>query len=180
MNTYVAMLRGINVSGQKIIKMDRLKSIFESMQLQEVTTYIQSGNVIFGTTESDKVVLRDRIESTLKEALGYDVPVVIRSNDELDEVIKLNPFAVAELPEGEKVYVTFLASQPTAEAVAHFESYSNNVDDFRVLNREVYILSRKGYGKSLFSNNFVEKKLKVTATTRNWETVNKLADLSRR
>ncbi|MCP1305721.1 hypothetical protein [Paenibacillus tyrfis] len=69
---------------------------------------------------------------------------------------------------------------PTAEAIAHFESYNNDVDDFRVLNREVYILSWKGYGKSLFSNNFVEKKLKVAATTRNWETVNKLSDLSRR
>ncbi|KPV55837.1 hypothetical protein QJ48_31120 [Paenibacillus sp. A3] len=180
MNTYVAMLRGINVSGQKIIKMDRLKSIFESMQLQEVSTYIQSGNVIFQTTETDKIVLRGRIESTLKESLGYDIPVVIRSNDELDEVVRRNPFAVTELLEDEKVYVTFLASQPTAEAVEHFESYNNDVDDFRVLNREVYILSRKGYGKSLFSNNFVEKKLKVAATTRNWETVNKLADLSRR
>lgn len=180
MTTYVALLRGINVSGQKIIKMENLKAIFESLQFQNVKTYIQSGNVIFKTTEEKVDVLKERTESKLKEALGYEVTVMIRTLSELEAVIKQNPFAKSEDLEDGKLYVTFLSKVPTAETVDVLASYKNNVDDVCVLNREVYLLCRKGYGRTLFSNHFLETKLGVLATTRNWTTVNKIASMARR
>ncbi|XEC96583.1 DUF1697 domain-containing protein [Paenibacillus tarimensis] len=175
MPVYTALLRGINVSGHKIIKMDRLKSIFESLEYQHVRTYIQSGNVIFQSSESQEELLRETIEAELRSSLGYDIPVVVRSQTELEETIRRNPFP--KILENESVYVSFLYEEPSAEAVDHLLSYKNDADDFVVMHREVYILCRKNYGTSLLSKNFLEKKLGVYATTRNWNTVNKLATL---
>ncbi|MDF2960205.1 MAG: hypothetical protein K0S39_1940 [Paenibacillus sp.] len=175
MTRYVALLRGINVSGQKIIKMDHLKRFFESLQFQNVKTYIQSGNVIFDTGKEETDTLRKMLESKLHEVFGFEVTVVIRTIDEMEEIIKRNPFNLNESQENEKIYVSFLSGEPGTEAIASLLTYKNEVDDFHVLKREVYILCRGNYGKSLFSNNFLEKKLKLSATTRNWQTVNKLA-----
>ncbi|MBW7477126.1 DUF1697 domain-containing protein [Paenibacillus oenotherae] len=177
MGIYAALLRGINVSGQKIIKMDHLRAIFESLQFRQVRTYIQSGNVIFEAVEDDKGLLRTLIESKLKEVFGFDVTVVIRTHDELEESVRNNPYSSLELQKDERVYVSYLAAEPKAEAAEELLKFRNDIDDYEVIGREVYILSRKGYGKSLFSNNFLEKKLGVAATTRNWETVNKIAAL---
>jgi uncharacterized protein (DUF1697 family) len=184
MATYIALLRGINVSGQKRIKMDTLRSIFESLQFQNVRTYIQSGNVIFEAPEEDSTVLRERIENELHDVLGYDVTVILRTVGELEEVIRRNPFDETEhldskRVENAKLYITFLLNEPSDEAIHTFQSYQNDVDDVRVLNREVYILCRQGYGRSLFSNTLVEKKLGVLATTRNWDTVNAIARIAR-
>ncbi|TVY03927.1 DUF1697 domain-containing protein [Paenibacillus cremeus] len=176
---YIALLRGINVSGQKIIKMDALKAMFESMPFHHVRTYIQSGNVMFDAAETDAEQLRASIEDMLKQALGYAVPVIVRSLTELEEAIRVCPFEVSQLREGEKVYVTFLAQPPALEAIQKLESYRNEVDDFQVRGKDVYVLCRGNYGRSQFSNTFLEKKLGAAATTRNWDTVLKLAEISR-
>ncbi|RAV22849.1 DUF1697 domain-containing protein [Paenibacillus contaminans] len=175
MNTYIALLRGINVSGQKLIKMAHLKEVFETMPFGRVRTYIQSGNVLFESDDRNTDELCVRIERKLKEVYGFDVSVVIRSVGDLDAIIARNPFLVDMLKDGEKLYVSFLSKEPAAEAMEKLMSYRSEADDFQIIGREVYLLSRQGYGKSLISNNFVEKKLGVIATTRNWETVNKLA-----
>jgi uncharacterized protein (DUF1697 family) len=180
MTTYVALLRGINVSGQKIIKMDALRKIFESLHFQDVKTYIQSGNVIFKTPEEDRESLVHRIEEELKRTLGYEVTVILRMVAELAEVVRQNPFASAIASENEKVYITFLAKQPSAEAIQKLESFKNDIDDFCVVNREVFLLCRQSYGRSKFSNNFFEKILGVSATTRNLETVNKIISMATR
>lgn len=179
MITYIALLRGINVSGQKIIKMTELKTMFESMQFGHVRTYIQSGNVIFETDETDTGKLVRAIEAEITRTFGFDVVVVMRTADELEAVIERNPFAAAIDSEDGRVYVSFLSAEPTSAAIDHLLTYTCEADEYRAIGREVYILSRKGYGKSLFSNNFLEKKLGVSATTRNWESVNKLADMGR-
>jgi uncharacterized protein (DUF1697 family) len=179
MAIYIALLRGINVSGRKIIKMDHLKSMFISLGFQSVTTYIQSGNVVFETAEAETGILCETIANKINHEFGFEVPVIVRALDELKEAIRQNPFGTDAIAEDEKLYITFLSKEPTAEAIAIFESFENGIDKFRVLNREVYILCGKnGYGNSLFSNTFVEKKLKVSATTRNWETTNKLAAIA--
>jgi uncharacterized protein (DUF1697 family) len=180
MTVYVALLRGINVSGQKIIKMEALRAIFASLQFQNVKTYIQSGNVIFESTEDSVDVLQERTESRLEETLGYKVPVMIRTMSELEKVIRQNPFARSENIDDGHLYVTFLSQVPTADAIHGLESYKNDVDDFRVVDREVYLLCRNAYGRSLFSNNFLENKLGVLATTRNWNTVNRIANMIKR
>ncbi|MCE5170827.1 DUF1697 domain-containing protein [Paenibacillus profundus] len=176
MNKYVALLRGINVSGQKIIKMDALKSIFEALAFQNVKTYIQSGNVIFEASVTEPELLAESIEKQLRVELGYEITVVVKTLSELEEVIQHNPFTENEASEG-KLYVSFLSKEPVAEDLAALLSVQNGVDEIRALEREVYILCRQGYGKSQFSNNFIEKKLRVPATTRNWQTVNKLANM---
>jgi uncharacterized protein (DUF1697 family) len=178
METYIALLRGINVNGQKLIKMDHLRSIFESMQVRQVRTYIQSGNVLFEAEERSTDQVRQSIETKLKEELGYEVDVVVRTKSELERTIAQNPFGDMESPDDGKLYVSFLSKEPTAEALDVLASFQSDVDEYRADGREVYIRCRGQYGKSLFSNNFLEKKLGVTATTRNWQTVNKLASMA--
>lgn len=177
MTTYIALLRGINVNGQKIIKMEQLKAIFESMPVERVRTYIQSGNVVFEAAEASPDSMRAMIESKLKEALGYEVDVVVRTKEELERTIELNPFRGEAAEEG-KLYVSFLAEKPAAEAIDLLASFQSDVDEYRITDREVYVRCRGQYGKSLFSNNFLEKKLGVVATTRNWQTVGKLASMA--
>lgn len=178
MPRYVAMLRGINVSGQKIIKMERLRQLFESMAFTNVSTYIQSGNVIFDSEEVDSAVLRDRIVYELKEQLMFDIPVIIRTPAELQEVVQDTPYPTVNVDENEQRYVTFLSQVPTEAALAKLQAAQSEVDEYHVRGITVYLLIRKNYGDSKFSNNFIEKKLCVAATTRNWETVNRLIQLS--
>ncbi|OAS16354.1 DUF1697 domain-containing protein [Paenibacillus oryzisoli] len=178
MARYIAMLRGINVSGQKIIKMDRLRQLFESMAFRNVSTYIQSGNVIFDGDELDAAILRDRIVHELKEQLTFDISVIIRTPEELQEVVQNTPYATIKADENEQRYVTFLSQVPSEAALAKLAAAQNEVDEYTVKGLTVYLLIRKNYGDSKFSNNFIEKKLGVAATTRNWETVNKLIQLA--
>lgn len=174
MTVYIALLRGINVSGQKIIKMEHLRAVFEEMQFGQVRTYIQSGNVIFEAAEQDTSLLEEQIEQKIQQVYSFQVPVIVRTSRELELVVEQNPFDITELSANEKVYVSLLSQEPSAEAVQVLETFKSGIDDFHIHGREVYILVRAGYGESLFSNNFLEKKLKVSATTRNWATVNKL------
>ncbi|MFP3122765.1 DUF1697 domain-containing protein [Ectobacillus funiculus] len=176
MTIYIAFLRGINVGGKKIIKMEKLKDIFKSLYFQNVKTYIQSGNVIFDSPEESADILY-KIETELENVLGYKVTSIIRTADELEEIIKQNPFSASE--DVEKQYVTFLHREPTVEAADRLMSYKNDVDDFCVTHREVFLLCGKGYGKTKFSNHFLESKLDVLATTRNWKTVNKILNMIR-
>jgi len=176
MPTYIAMLRGINVSGQKSIRMEQLRGMFEAMGLQQVTTYIQSGNVIFESEPSEPSGLETQIEEAIKHTFGYDVPVLIRATSEMEAILAANPFPPSS-DSGAKLYVTLLANKPAPEAVTKLQSVQNDVDQFYVVDRQVYIVSMN-YGKSKFSNTFIEKKLGVKATTRNWETMCKLSQLA--
>jgi uncharacterized protein (DUF1697 family) len=171
MNMYVALLRGINVSGKKIVKMEQLKGIFESLQFEHVKTYIQSGNVSFAAAEDSSRLICDLIEKELEKVLGFNVPVIIRTLEELEDSVKNNPFGAAESSEKDG-YTTFLSSVPVDKAMEKIAAYPSDTDELRILNREVYLLCpAKGYGNTIYSNTFLEKKLGVSATTRNWKTV---------
>ena len=175
MQKHIAFLRGINVSGQKIIKMADLEKHFESFGFKDVQTYIQSGNVVFdscGKTDPGAI-----IENGLKRILGYDVPVIIRSSDELETIIKDSPYPEDRLVPGEKIYFTFLDKSPDAEKVALLDAEKNEIDAFTVSDKDVYLLIRKGYSKTKFSNFFFEKKLECLATTRNLATTKKLLSM---
>jgi len=175
---YIALLRGINVGGRRTVKMEKLKSIMESLEFQNVKTYIQSGNVLFETEARDTNLLRQSIESKLDEELGFKIPAIVRTGAELEDVVKQNPFHSGTESENTNLHLTFLSSEPDEKALDRLASYKNDVDDFRVLNREVYLRCGTGYGTTMFSNNFFESMLKVLATTRNWKTVNKILRLS--
>jgi len=179
MGAYIALLRGINVGGHKKILMEHLRTVFESLTLSNVRTYIQSGNVLFESAETDAVSLADRIERGLEQEYGFKIPVVLRTPDQLEATVRRNPFDMTGRPSSDSLYVSFLKEIPSAQAIADCYSFRNDVDEFIVDGAEVYILIHKHYGESKFSNNFLEKKLKVAATTRNWATVNKLIAMTK-
>jgi uncharacterized protein (DUF1697 family) len=174
MTTYIAFLRGINVSGQKIIKMAALKKMFEAMGFKNVRTYIQSGNVAFESPAVNAETLCKKIENGLQAALGYRVSTAIRTEKEIEDIIKNNPFKKEIARDDVRLYVTMLSAVPEGDKVKELESTESETDEFRFKNREIYILCREGYAETVFSNNFIEKKLGVKATSRNWNTMNKI------
>jgi uncharacterized protein (DUF1697 family) len=173
---YVAFLNGINVSGQNLITMDELREHFSIPGFYNISTYTQSGNVLFESAENNESVLRKVIEDQLGSRLGYSVTAIVRKFDDISNVIKNNPFDTIKTEEKSKLYVTFLSDIPPFDLRGSLGVYSNDAEYARVVNREVYVFSYN-YGKTCFSNSFIEKKLGVNATTRNWATVNKIAEL---
>lgn len=174
----IALLRGINVGGH-IVKMERLRLLFEQMGCKGVTTYIQSGNVLFdddGTPASEHAA---RLEAGLGGALGFEVPVIVLTTEELGSILDACPFAGRVLAGGERLYATVLERQPVPEAVASLSPDLRSGDEFSIAGRAAWVLSRGGYHKTAYSNLFFEKKLKVRATTRNLETMAKLLELAR-
>jgi uncharacterized protein (DUF1697 family) len=176
---FVSLLRGINVSGQKSIKMADLKALYDSLGFQNVLTYIQSGNVIFDSAIQHKDELKTMIEAAIQEAYGFQVPVQIRTRQEIGEVIDNCPFGEIDLEkDGRRVLVTFLASKPANKRVAEIQEIVEAPDQFVWDKNQIYLYVPGGYGRSKLSNNFIEGKLKVEATTRNWKTIFKLYELS--
>lgn len=170
---YVAFLRGINVGGHHIVKMEDLRRTFASMNLENVKTYIQSGNVIFETPEKDGDRLSEKIERELQKSFGFEIKTMPRTFDELEEIVRHNPFKAPE--EGAKIYVSFLSAAPDEERQESVLAFRNDFEMFRFRNREMYCRIRPGNpAKDIFSNNFIEKRLKVSATTRNVTTLNKI------
>lgn len=176
---YIALLRGINVSGQKSIKMTDLKSLFEKQGLTNIVTYIQSGNIIFESDETARDKLRSEIEIFIEKKYSFQVPVEIRTDKEFNKIIKSCPYAPVNLEiDGTKVLVSFLSSKPDKLKVADFMKFVVEPEKVVLIGREVYLYCANGYGKSKLNNNFIENKLSLKATTRNWKTVLKLDELS--
>ena len=175
MPKYVAFLRAINVGGHTV-RMEHLRRLFEAQGFSGVETFIASGNVIFDSASGSARALEERLESSLREALGYEVATFIRATKELAAIARHKPFAAAELErEGNVLYVAFLADRPGAEATRSLLSLANEVDDFHVAGREVYWLRRTKVGESKFSGALLERTLGAQATVRNSTTVRKLA-----
>ena len=176
---YISILRGINVSGQKKVIMGDLKSLYELLGFQNVVTYIQSGNVIFDASVKNKADLKTKIEEAIEEKYKFHVPVEIRTNREIENIIKNSPIGSVDLVEdGTKVLVTFLSSKPSEVKISALQKYVAAPEKLVVVGKEVYLYCPNGYGKSKLSNTFLEHKLGIEATTRNWKTVHKLYELS--
>lgn len=178
MNKYLSLLRGINVSGKKNVKMDDLRSLYESLGLKNVVTYVQSGNVIFESPSVKKAELKAQIEKRIEGKYHFSVPVEIRTQGELENILHNNPYDHIDIAkEGTTFLVTFLSSIPSAKLVNAIQTFVHAPEKLVVNGHEVYLHCPNGYGKSKLSNNFLEKKLGIEATTRNWKTVNKLYEL---
>jgi len=176
---YISLLRGINVGGQKIIKMVDLKSLYEFLGFRNVTTYIQSGNVIFDTNIKNKTDLQKRIEEGIESKYEFHVPVEIRTNCEMGDIIKNCPFGKVDLLEyGAKILVTFLFLEPEESRVADLKKYVIAPEKLVLFKKEIYLYCPNGYGKSKLSSTLIENKLGIEATTRNWKSVHKLYELS--
>jgi uncharacterized protein (DUF1697 family) len=175
MATYLSILRGINVSGQKMIKMADLKALYETLGFKNITTYIQSGNVVFES--KTKKNLAALIEQKIKNTFGFDVPVIVLTQREMQAIVEQNPFLKEKNIELDRLYVTFLAETPLAENLTKIATYDYSPEVFVIKEKAAYLYCPKGYGNTKLSNSFFENKLKVKATTRNWNTTNKLFEI---
>ena len=178
MNTYISMLRGINVSGQKKIRMAELQRLYEASGLVDVVTYIQSGNVVFDGPEPDASKLRELIEGQTEKAFGFQVSVFIRDAQEFRRIIDSNPFLRQRNEDPAKLHVTFLYQAPSPAAWDTLSVPEGETDEFVRGEKEIFLFCPNGYGTTKLSNSFFERKLGVPATTRNWRTVNVLYDIA--
>ncbi len=178
MTKYISILRGINVSGKRKILMGDLKALYEKMGFENIQTYIQSGNVVF---ENAKKINNKKLEVTIKKAIqdqyNFDVPVLVRSHKEIENTIQSNPFLKEKDIDLKTLHVTFLAESPKAENLDKLDEVDYPPDRFLLDGLNMYIHCPNGYGRTKLTNTFFEKKLKVSATTRNWKTVNKLLEM---
>jgi uncharacterized protein (DUF1697 family) len=178
LKTFIALLRGINVSGKNMIKMNDLVVHLENLGFKKIRTYIQSGNIIFETEAQDKTLIQKSIHEKIKDVYGFDVPTLVRSAVELKLVFKNNPFINEHHIDIDKLHVTFLNDIPAKENVAKLSEFRGLEDQFILKDDVVYICCENGYGRTKLNNTFFENKLKVSATTRNWKTVGKLVDMA--
>ncbi len=178
-STYIALLRGINLSGHKIVKMDQLRKTFEALGFDDVKTYIQSGNVVFKAPARNNGDLAKRIEERVLRQFGFPVPVVVKTAGEIGEVIANNPLLKEKGIDPTKLHVTFLACAPDKSALKMLDAAAVAPDQFRCYGQAVYLHCPNGYHASKLTNNVLEKMLKVGTTTRNWNTVNKLWEMTR-
>lgn len=176
MNSYISLLRGINVGGKKIIKMAELVILYESLELKNVKTYVQSGNIIFCTSRISKNGLKSIIEKKIYDNFQFHVPVIILSKIDLKEVIEQCPFVTSEFDKN-KIYISFLERIPEQKLIESIIKMSVNSEKFAIIQNIIYFFCPDGYGRARFNNNFFESKLKVKATTRNWKTANRLLEM---
>lgn len=179
-NRFVALVRGINVSGHNPVPMKDLRSLMETLPVDDVATYLQSGNVLFASSTADPDALAGAIEAGIRDRMGHEVVVLVRPAGEIEAVRSANPF-LTEGNDGSRLYVTFLAAPPEAGRAAALQAGADAMkpDLFRLGAREVYLSCTNGYGRTKIDNAFFEKKLAVAATTRNWRTVTTLAEMAR-
>ena len=179
MKRCISILRGINVSGQKKILMKDLKALYEELNFKNVRTYVQSGNVIFDYDKIKTTILPQQIEEKILEKYGFHVSLIVRTVEEMEHILNNNPFLKKNKDEINRFYVTFLSEAPKQEYVAKTNELNFTPDKFIISGKEVYLLIPVSYGNTKLSNNFFENKLKVTATTRNWKTVNELVRIAK-
>ncbi|PCI24169.1 hypothetical protein COB57_05665 [Candidatus Peregrinibacteria bacterium] len=176
MQTYISLLRGINVAGKKKIHMAALKHLYEKLGLKEVKTYIQSGNVSFQSKNSNPHVLVKLIEKAIKQRYQFEVPVFIKTVKDFEDLIKNAPFKEDDTEESR--YITFCSQTVNPDAWKVLEKFQGKTETFSIEGKEVYLYLPAGYSKSRLTNNFLEKKLKTVVTTRNWKTVKTLVELN--
>ncbi len=179
MPRYVALLRSVNIGGYGRIPMNELRSSFEKLGYADVTTYIQTGNVLFSTTSKSEPKIVDTIEERLDEDFGESPAVILRSVPELLRVGKASPFARSGANPA-RHHVTFLATPPGKAALAAFDPPASGQDELVVDGREVYVHTPNGYAETKYTGTFLERRLGVVSTTRNWNTVTKLCALAER
>ena len=177
LSRHVALLRGINVGGKNMLPMKDLVGMFVAVGCEDVTTYIQSGNVVFSAQAKIVAGLGSLISKRVEEQFGLRVPVVLRTATELKKVIRSNPFLQVGTADELILHVAFLADKPGAGLVAGLDAGRSTPDEFVVVGREIYMQLVKGVAGTKLTNAYFDSKLKTVSTMRNWRTVLKLAEL---
>jgi len=178
MPVIISMLRGVNVGGHNKIKMDALRELCASLKLRDPQTYVQSGNVVFRSDDRDLVSLARCIEQAIERKFGFRPAVILRTAAELRDVIARNPFASRPGIEPGKLLVTFLASEPGAEARTKLLAIKTDPEELHIDGRELYTYFPNGMGRPKLSWPTVERTLAIRGTGRNWNTVVKLLEMA--
>jgi uncharacterized protein (DUF1697 family) len=176
---YVALLRSVNVAGHGRIAMDELRASFDALGYADVTTYIQTGNVLFSTGSRSESALAAAIEQRLAEDFGNAPAVLIRSVADLRRVGVSSPYAQAGAVKA-RHHVTFLATVPSKAALDALRLPPSGHDELVVDGKEVYVHTPDGYANTKYTGTFLERRLGVVSTARNWNTVSKLCELADR
>ena len=177
MAVYAALIRGVNVGGARKLPMKKLPAALEELALEDVVTYIQSGNVVFRSSRGSRAELTSRLERKLDERFGLDVTVMLRTASELARVVDANPFLPAE-QDVAKLHVIFLDRRAPMAATAKLDPDRSPPDEFAVHGTEVYLRFPNGYGRTKLGADYFERTLGVRGTARNWRTVTKLLELA--
>jgi uncharacterized protein (DUF1697 family) len=182
-NSYAALLRGVNVGGRAKVGMEDLRSLFTSLGHTDVASYVQSGNIVFKSSIKDvskltkAMKLTKAIEQKIRTDFDLDVTVLIRSAAELRKIQAANPL-IDRSVDPTKLHVTFLRAEPKPEDLAKLREVSDGNDELAAVAREIYLFCPDGYGNSKLNNALIEKRLGIRATTRNWRTVVKLVEMT--
>ncbi len=178
MPAFVALFRAINLGSHNKVKMDALKALHEAISLRKVAAYLQTGNIVFESDASDPSQLAGQIAKEFEAKLGFKTEVIVRSLADLKEIVRQNPFLNQPERETKWIVVMFLAGRPESQAKqALFEAYSGPEELF-ITDQDLFIYYHEGIGRSKLSNVFIERKLKVQGTGRNWNTVAKLLEMT--
>jgi uncharacterized protein (DUF1697 family) len=174
LTTYISLLKGINVGGHNKIKMDALRQMYLKLGYTDVQSYIQSGNLIFRTNETDKQLIEQRITNGIAHDFGLNIAVLVLTETELEATLKNNPFSADSSDNPNYMYLTFLSEVPDQTLMDTIVPESYLPDKFCHWNKVIYVYCPGGYGNTKLTNAFFEKKLKLTATCRNLKTSEKL------
>ncbi|WP_116788048.1 DUF1697 domain-containing protein [Flavobacterium psychrotrophum] len=179
MPSYLALFRAVNVSGHNVIKMEHLRKLMETNGFNNVATYIQSGNVVFDMDETDKAKVGRAIEVLLYKEYGHDVFTFILDETDLEKAVDNNPYTKREPePSGiKKYFVTFLSGEATTQGLDQMKKYNRSNDEFKAVGTTMYLKLAQSAADSKLSNSFIESKMGLKSTTRNWNTTLKMLEM---
>jgi uncharacterized protein (DUF1697 family) len=178
MNTYISMLRGINVGGHNQIRMAELKKLYEGLGFEAVVTYVNSGNVVFRSRETDPAVMIRLIQARLLESLSADAPVLIRKPRDFGRILANNPFLTGRSEDTSRLYVMFLSAPPDPSNLARLVKPADSEEEFIPGEEELFLFFPGGLGRTKLTTAWFERNLKLFTTTRNWNTINALYRLA--
>lgn len=178
MTVVIALLRAVNVGSHNKIRMEDLRALCQSLKLHKPQTYVQSGNVVFATKEPNLTRLAKRIEDAIEQKSGFRPDVILRTPAELRKVIAKNPFAKRKDIEPSKLIVTFLAQEPSPDAVAKVLAIKADPEELFVQGRELYVYFPTGMGRTKLPVASIGRTLKTPGTARNWNSVLKLMEMA--
>lgn len=174
MTTHLALLRGINVSGHNMIKMEALKTTLETIGFKNVQTYIQSGNVFVDADEVNPAKIGFLIKQEIFKVFGHEVPVVVIGMEDLKACFSNNPFLKENELDTKKLYVAFVSIALQSDSINDLKMSQVKPDEASIDASRIYIKYSVGAGKTRFDQKYIEKKLNVISTIRNWNTVTQL------
>ena len=175
MKTFIALLRGINVGGHKKIPMADLRVLFEKLGLDNVRSYIQTGNVFFESSETSRDALASLIKDEIQDQFGFDVPVLIKAPKDIKAILDACPFSEEKKMNS---YFAIFNKKPEKELIKKLNQIEYPGEEFIITPLAIYFYCAAGYGRVKFSMNFFERKLMVSSTSRNYRTMMKLLTLS--